>query len=96
MNDKQRIAKHMRFDPKLWENQGQGKKLIGQRIKVLQYNQGKNANFYLEAWGDSYACLRGETPAPSVGKTISGKGPDARDTAIKAALALAETGLYRI
>lgn len=84
----------MRFDSKIWENKGQAKKLRGHRIIVRQYNQGKNANFYLEAWGDPYAFLRGEKSAPSVGKTIRGKGPSARDEAIAQALNLAMTGLY--
>ncbi len=80
----------MTFARKTWENQGQGKLLRGYRICVRQYNQGRNANFYLEAWGDS---LHGK-PAPSVGRTIPGKGPEARDRAITEALALSLTGLY--
>ena len=84
----------MKFDSKTWENQGQGKKLRGHRIIVRQYNQGKDANLYLEAWGDAYARMRGKKPAPAVGKTIPGKGPAARDAAILAALDLAATGLY--
>lgn len=84
----------LRFDPKTWDNRGQAKKLRGHRILVRQYNQGKDASYYLEAWGDAYACLRGEESAPSVGKTIPGYGPPARDAAISAALQLAASGLY--
>ena len=80
----------MKFDRQTWDNRGQGKFLKGYRICVRQYNQGRNANFYLEAWGDS---LHGK-PAPSVGRTISGKGPQARDRALSEALMLASTGLY--
>ena len=80
----------MIFDRKMWENRGQGKYMRGQRICVRQYNQGKDANFYLEAWGDS---LHGK-PAPSVGRTIPGKGPKARDRAISEAFSLAKTGFY--
>ena len=46
-----------RFAPQRWENRGQQKKLRGYRVAVRQYNQGKNANYLLEAWGDAYACL---------------------------------------
>ena len=84
----------LRFDPKTWENRGQQKKLRGYRIAIRQYNQGKDASYYLEAWGDLYACLRGEKSAPSVGKTIPGYGPSARDAAISDALKLAESGQY--
>lgn len=84
----------LRFDPKTWENRGQQKKLRGYRIAIRQYNQGKDANYYLEAWGDAYACLKGEKSAPSVGKTILGYGPSARDAAISEALHLAASGLY--
>jgi len=80
----------MTFDRKAWDNRGQGKFLRGHRICVRQYNQGRNANFYLEAWGDS---LHGK-PAPSVGRTIPGKGQEARTRAISEALALSLTGLY--
>lgn len=83
-----------RFDPKRWENRGQEKKLRGCRIAVRQYNQGKDANYLLEAWGDAYACLRGERPAPAVSKRIPGYGPSARDAAIAEALQLAASGLY--
>ena len=83
-----------RFDPKRWENRGQQKKLRGYRVAVRQYNQGKDASYVLEAWGDAYACLRGEHPAPSVNKTIPGYGPAARDAAISEALQLAASGLY--
>ena len=83
-------AKELTFDKKTWENRGQGKFLRGFRIFVRQYNQGRDANFYLEAWGDS---LHGK-PAPSVGKTIHGKGPTARDAAISEALKLASSGIY--
>lgn len=82
------------FDPKRWENRGQQKKLRGYRVAVRQYNQGKNASYLLEAWGDAYACLRGERPAPAVSKTIPGYGPSARDAAISEALQLAASGLY--
>lgn len=37
---------------------------------------------------------RGELSAPSVGKTIPGYGPTARDAAITEALQLAESGQY--
>ena len=84
----------LRFDPKTWENRGQQKKLRGHRIAIRQYNQGKDASYYLEAWGDAYACLRGEKSVPSVGKTIPGYGPSARDAAISEALQLAASGLY--
>lgn len=84
----------LRFDPKQWENRGQQKKLRGYRVAVRQYNQGKDAVYLLEAWGDAYACLRGEHPAPAVSKTIPGYGPAARDTAISEALRLAASGLY--
>lgn len=84
----------LRFDPKTWENRGQQKKLRGHRIAVRQYNQGRDASYYLEAWGDAYACLSGETAAPSIGKTIPGHGPAARDAAIAEALQLAASGLY--
>lgn len=80
----------MIFDRKVWDNRGQGKFLRGHRICVRQYNQGRNANFYLEAWGDS---LHGKS-APSVGRTIPGKGQEARDRAISEALALSATGFY--
>lgn len=83
-----------RFDSKRWENRGQQKKLRGYRVAVRQYNQGRDASYYLEAWGDAYACLRGEKSAPSVGKTIPGYGPSARDAAISEALQLAASGLY--
>ena len=83
-----------RFDVKRWENRGQQKKLRGYRIAVRQYNQGKDASYFLEAWGDAYACLRGERPAPAVSKTIPGYGPSARDAAIAEALQLAASGLY--
>ena len=83
-----------RFDPKHWENRGQQKKLRGHRISVRQYNQGRDASYYLEAWGDAYAYLRGDKPAPSIGKAIHGFGPAARDTAIAEALQLAESGQY--
>lgn len=83
-----------RFDPKVWENRGQQKKLRGQRIAIRQYSQGRDASYYLEAWGDAYACLRGERPAPAVSKTIPGYGPSARDAAISEALQLAASGLY--
>ena len=83
-----------RFDSKRWENRGQQKKLRGYRVAVRQYNQGKDASYLLEAWGDAYACLRGERPAPPVSKTIPGYGPAARDAAISGALQLAATGLY--
>lgn len=83
-----------RFDPKLWENRGHEKKLRGYRVAVWQCNQGRDARYYLEAWGDAYACLRGEKSAPSVGKTIPGYGPSARDVAISEALQLAASGLY--
>lgn len=86
----------MRFDSALWENKGQAKQLRGYRIIVRQYNQGKDANFYFEAWGDPYARLRGQKPAPSIGKTVPGKGTDARNTAIQWAFDLAGTGLYTI
>ena len=82
------------FKPSEWENRGQSKKLRGYRIIIRQYNSGKDSNFYLEAWGDSYACLRGERPAPSVGRTIPGKGSAARCEAIRQAKSLAESGLY--
>lgn len=82
------------FNPKEWENRGQEKKLRGYRIIVRQYNTGKNANFYLEAWGDPYARMRGLKPAPSVGRVINGKGPEAREEAIRQAKELAETCLY--
>lgn len=78
------------FDRKTWENRGQGKFLRGYRICVRQYNQGRDANFYLEAWGDS---IHGK-PAPSIGRTISGRGAEARNRAISEALALSLTGLY--
>lgn len=84
----------LRFDPKTWENRGQQKKLRGYRVAVRQYNQGRDASYYLEAWGDTYACLRGEKPAPSVSKTIPGYGPSSRDAAISEALQLAASGLY--
>lgn len=84
----------LRFDSKTWENRGQQKKLRGYRIAIRQYNQGKAANYYLEAWGDPYACLRGAKSAPSVGKTVPGYGPSARDAAISEALQLAASGLY--
>ena len=84
----------LRFDPKTWENRGQQKKLRGYRIAIRQYNQGNDASYYLEAWGDPYACLRGEKSAPSVGKTIPGYGPSARDAAISDALKLAQSGQY--
>lgn len=87
-----RREKELTFDKKTWENRGQGKFLRGFRICVRQYNQGSKANFYLEAWGDS---LHGK-PAPSVGKTIPGKGPAARDAAISEALKLASSGIYAI
>ena len=83
-------GKSVTFDRKIWENRGQGKFLRGHRICIRQYNQGRNANFYLEAWSDS---LHGK-PAPSVGVTIPGKGPEARDRAISEALILSSTGLY--
>ena len=83
-----------RFDVKRWENRGQQKMLRGYRIAVRQYNQGKDASYFLEAWGDAYACLRGERPAPAVSKTIPGYGPSARDAAIAEALQLAASGLY--
>ena len=83
-----------RFDPKLWENRGHEKKLRGYRVAVWQYNQGRDASYYLEAWGDAYACLRGDRPAPPVSKTIPGYGPAARDAAITEALRLAASGLY--
>lgn len=83
-----------RFDSKRWENRGQQKKLRGYRVAVRQYNQGKDASYLLEAWGDAYACLRGERPAPAVSKTIPGYGPSARDAAISEALQLAASGLY--
>ena len=38
-----------RFDPQRWENRGQQKKLRGYRVAVRQYNQGKDANYLLEA-----------------------------------------------
>lgn len=84
----------LRFDQKAWENRGQLKKLRGHRISVRQYNNGRYASYYLKAWGDPYACIRGEESAPSVGKLISGYGPSARDAAITEALQLAESGLY--
>lgn len=84
------------FNQKEWENRGQGKHLRGFSICVRQYNTGKNANFLLEAWGDSYARLLGKEPAPSVTRTIPGKGAEAREEAIRQAKALAETGLYNI
>lgn len=84
----------LRFEPKAWENRGQQKKLRGYRVAVRQYNQGKDASYLLEAWGDAYACLRGERPAPAVSKTIPGYGPSARDAAISEALQLAASGLY--
>lgn len=83
-----------RFDSQRWENRGQQKKLLGYRVAVRQYNQGKDASYLLEAWGDAYACLRGERPAPAVSKTIPGYGPAARDAAIAEALQLAASGLY--
>ena len=83
-----------RFDPKLWENRGQQKKLRGYRIAVRQYNQGKDASYFLEAWGDAYACLRGERPAPPVSKSVPGYGPAAKDVVIAEALQLAASGLY--
>lgn len=84
----------LRFDSKTWENRGQQKKLRGYRIAIRQYSQGKDANYCLEAWGDAYACLKGEKSAPSVRKTIPGYGPSARDAAITEALRIAESGLY--
>ena len=84
----------LRFDPKQWDNRGQQKKLRGYRIAIRQYNQGRDASYYLEAWGDACAGLRGELSAPSVGKTIPGYGPTARDAAITEALQLAESGQY--
>lgn len=84
----------LRFDSKTWKNRGQQKKLRGYRIAIRQYSQGKDANYYLEAWGNAYACLKGETSAPFVGKTIPGYGPSARDAAISEALKLAASGLY--
>lgn len=83
-----------RFDAQRWENRGQQKKLRGYRVAVRQYNQGKDASYLLEAWGDAYACLRGERPAPAVSRTIPGYGPSARDAAISEALKLAASGLY--
>ena len=83
-----------RFDAQRWENRGQQKKLRGYRVAVRQYNQGKDASYFLEAWGDAYACLRGERPAPSISKTIPGYGPSARDAAISEAFKLAASGLY--
>ena len=83
-----------RFDSQRWENRGQQKKLRGYRVAVRQYNQGKDASYLLEAWGDAYACLRGERPSPAVSKTIPGYGPAARDAAIAEALQLAASGLY--
>lgn len=82
------------FNPKEWENLGQAKKFRGHRIKVFQYNTGKNAKFYLEAWGDPYARMRGLKPAPSVGRVINGRGQEAREEAIRQAKELASTGLY--
>ena len=82
------------FISKEWENLGQSKRLRGFRIKVLQYNSGKNANFELEAWGDPFAAFDGRTSAPYVRRTIPGKGPEARKEAIRQAKELAATGLY--
>ena len=84
----------LRFDPKRWENRGQEKLLRGYRISVRQYNQGKDASFYLEAWGNPYDRLRGATVAPYIGKYIPGYGPTARDIAITEAFKFAETGIY--
>lgn len=83
-----------RFDSQRWENRGQQKKLRGYRIAVRQYNQGKDASYLLEAWGDAYACLRGERPAPAISKTIPGYGTAAKDAVIAEALQLAASGLY--
>ena len=75
-----------RFDPKRWENRGQQKKLRGYRVAVRQYNQGKDASYLLEAWGDAYACLRGEHPAPSANKAMApplGMPPSPRPSSLR-------------
>lgn len=80
------------FNQREWENLGQSKRLRGYNIKVLQWNSGKNANFYVEAHGDS---LHGMS-APSFGKTVPGRGPEARDRAISLAKELANSGMYNV
>lgn len=84
----------VRFDHKVWENRGQQKVLRGYQIGIREYNQGKDASYYVEAWGNPYDVLRGKKPAPSVGRTIQGKGQAAKARAIEYAMELSRSGLY--
>ena len=79
------------FYSKEWENRGQGKHLRGFRIIVRQYNSGKDANFLLEAYRDTYT--QG-SEVPNICRSIPGKGAAARVEAIRQAKEIAASGLY--
>ena len=71
----------MTFRGNKWKRNGNHFNLVGTRVRIYQYNTGKNANFMVEIIG-----------IPVTHKstfTIPKKGAEARDIAIKTAFILA-------
>lgn len=73
------------FDRKIWKRTCNHYHLDGTSIDIYFWNSGKNQNYMLTA---------GYRNSNHIEKTIPGKGPEAREIAIKMALELRYQYLY--
>lgn len=95
---------HLKFLANEWKKDGNRKLLIGHNISVLQWGQGSEAHFAIEAYktsrrkdSEDVIVINGYAPnedARHIYYIVCGFGANARDKAIKAAKELAETGDY--
>ena len=62
------------FKGREWEHSGNHFNLVGTKVRVYQWNSGKNANFMIE--------ILGKRPFEKNTITVPGKGQEAREKAI--------------